>query len=70
MAQAFVAAVKTEGICFKCGEDIGGMNAHKTLSPSQLLITLRQPAPAAEKVTSGGNTVPLYMIRMVSHWSL
>jgi hypothetical protein len=26
--------------------------------------------PAAEKVTSGGNTVPLYMIRMVSHWSL
>jgi hypothetical protein len=32
MAQAFVAAVKTEGICFKCGE-AGGINAHKTLSP-------------------------------------
>ena len=28
MAQAFVAAVKTERICFNCEDDIGGMNAH------------------------------------------
>ena len=38
--------------------------------PQQIVIAVRKSVTAAEKVATRGDTVPLYMIRMVSHWSL
>jgi hypothetical protein len=66
-----VAAERTEGICFKCGE-----TGHWRKECPQNFLPITDPSPPKKmcaiegKVSIGKDIVPLYMIRTVRHWSL